>query len=313
MRNYLRYFLFILFVSSSLFAEAEISPDLQQKIDEALPTNSPVRAVILLADRVDIQALDQQLYAEQATPQERAFRVITALKQKAEATQGPLASYLSSRAADEVLEFESLWITNMFRVVAVPSVLLEISQRSDVDFMDYEHIPRPDETIDEGPAPENLTNNVEPGLRLVNAHRMWEMGYTGDGSLVMNIDTGVDGNHPALSDRWRGNHVPASQAWLGTGSFPIDCGSTGHGTHTMGTITGREESTGDTVGVAPDAEWIAAGGLNCGTSTFAAFQWAMDPDGNPNTVDDMPDVVSNSWGIGSGGGCRTSWEPTLNA
>jgi hypothetical protein len=25
------------------------------------------------------------------------------------------------------------------------------------------------------------------------------------------------------------------------------------------------------------------------------FQWLADPDGNPNTVDDVPDVIQNSW------------------
>ena len=29
---------------------------------------------------------------------------------------------------------------------------------------------------------------------------------------------------------------------------------------------------------------------------IAAFQWAADPDGNPETVADVPDVINNSWG-----------------
>jgi bacillopeptidase F len=74
----------------------------------------------------------------------------------------------------------------------------------------------------------------------------------------------------------------------------------------MGTITGMSPTTGDTVGVAFGAEWICAatidhpqgGGIE-GTITLAlqSFEWALDPDGDPGTVDDMPDVISNSWGI----------------
>lgn len=31
------------------------------------------------------------------------------------------------------------------------------------------------------------------------------------------------------------------------------------------------------------------------SNSIAAFQWAMNPDGNPATIDDMPDAISNSW------------------
>jgi hypothetical protein len=31
-----------------------------------------------------------------------------------------------------------------------------------------------------------------------------------------------------------------------------------------------------------------------------AFEWALDPDGDPNTTDDVPDVILNSWGIPEG-------------
>jgi hypothetical protein len=69
----------------------------------------------------------------------------------------------------------------------------------------------------------------------------------------------------------------------------------------MGTITGRAGS--DTIGVAPDAKWIASSCIDrvSGPGRFAvyasAFEWAADPDGDPGTSDDVPDVVSNSWGI----------------
>ncbi len=64
----------------------------------------------------------------------------------------------------------------------------------------------------------------------------------------------------------------------------------------MGTMVGRAGT--DTIGVAPDAQWIAAKTICSSPHTsksIAAFQWAMNPDGNPNTINDMPDVISNSW------------------
>ena len=81
--------------------------------------------------------------------------------------------------------------------------------------------------------------------------------------LVATLDTGVDGNHPALASRWRGVADPryaGHPEWAFfdpvTGqTFPFDSGS--HGTHTMGTVCGG--APGDEVGVAPGAQWIHAG------------------------------------------------------
>ncbi|MCK4303983.1 MAG: hypothetical protein KAY24_07070 [Candidatus Eisenbacteria sp.] len=30
---------------------------------------------------------------------------------------------------------------------------------------------------------------------------------------------------------------------------------------------------------------------------IAALQWFADPDGDPETVDDVPDVLQNCWGV----------------
>ena len=82
-------------------------------------------------------------------------------------------------------------------------------------------------------------------------------------------------------------------------SFPVDLN--GHGTHTTGTMTGL--ASDDTIGVAPAAEWIAVNAIDQGpgpgldVDVLACLQWFTDPDGDPGTIDDMPDVVQNSWRI----------------
>jgi hypothetical protein len=143
-------------------------------------------------------------------------------------------------------------------------------------------------------------------MTVTGVRELWTRGYTGHGRLVCNFDTGVEGAHPALTARWLGaNGGTASQSWFdpyGT-TYPIDNG--GHGTHTMGIMVGRDGA--DTIGVAFDANWIAASVVDRGqnlsktvSDILAAFQWAADPDGDPETVNDLPDVVSNSWGIPRG-------------
>ncbi|NIP42331.1 MAG: S8 family serine peptidase, partial [candidate division Zixibacteria bacterium] len=140
-------------------------------------------------------------------------------------------------------------------------------------------------------------------LYLIGADKLWKRGLTGHGRIVGSFDTGVEGSHPALNSTWRGNSVDGySSAWFDPygSTFPFD--DNGHGTHTMGIMVGRDGS--DTIGVAFNAEWISAGVIDRGSGLsqtisdiLAAFEWAADPDGDPNTISDVPDVICHSWGI----------------
>jgi subtilisin family serine protease len=305
------FFIFLVFGAIfNIFAQAEVTQALSDSIQYAIRNKSTITAVVVLKDQVDIRTLDKQLYIINSNAQKRSSTVITALKNKAESTQNSILSFINSKTKDEIVKYESLWIINALIIKAKPEILLEISERTDVAEMDIDYKSVPDPVFDEKLAPIKNPGGAEIGLRVVNADKLWAMGYTGAGRLVMTRDTGVDGNHPALAWRWRGNFVPWQWAWNGSGTFPTDTDS--HGTHTMGTLTGLDTLTQDTIGVAFEAEWIAA---DFSVSSLSAFQWALNPDSDPNTIDDMPDVISNSWGItNSTGGCRQStYASTLNA
>ena len=150
---------------------------------------------------------------------------------------------------------------------------------------------------------DNITpNGVENGLIAINAPAMWALGYTGRGRLAYNYDTGVWPNHPAFSNRFIGSRFPMQQSWIGYfNSFP-NGSIQNHGTHTLGTIAGLVESTNDTIGVAFGSYWIANDFV---TSTvqalppivnmIEAFQWALNPDNDTSTTEDIPDVINNSW------------------
>lgn len=292
-----RYFYFLIcgLFCAQLSRAAEITPALQAQIDRALKDHTPVRALVFLNEQVDIPGLEQQLSARNASLQQRAYTVITTLQNKAAATQPGILSYLKSLAGEGAMEYQSFWIVNMIRVETAPALVQALAARPEAALLDADHllaIAAPAAQQPAGPA----MNGAEAGLKLINAHKLWELGFRGEGRLVMNIDTGVEGTHPALAARWRGNHAPASQAWFDPvfgSSFPNDCNN--HGTHGMGIITGLNPATQDTIGAAPAAEWIAAKTL-CASShlsnTIFAFQWAMDPDGDPGTTDDMPDVIA---------------------
>jgi subtilisin family serine protease len=112
------------------------------------------------------------------------------------------------------------------------------------------------------------------------------------------IDTGVDAAHPDLAGSFRGGKAD----WFdvhGEQARPID--RHGHGTQIAGLVVGAGAS-GQTLGVAPQAKWIAAriyNDRNVGrlSQLHRIMAWLLDPDGNPATAD-APQVVLNAWGLG---------------
>jgi subtilisin family serine protease len=274
---------------------------------ETLGGNDFASAIIYLEERPDIGTLDRELRAEDAPMSVRHKQVLNTLQEAAERSQPALLDYLDERIeAGSVKGYTPYWITNMVVVSATKGELQRIAQRADVEAIEPNFRVTLIEEVDQPYTPQKAGIGVTLSLQAINADRVWnELGYTGAGRLAANLDTGVDGDHPALTARWRGNWHPWYECWrdaLGTGTqYPVD--NHGHGTHTMGTICGAGHGTGDTVGVAFEAQWIADNSINQGVGpefdndVLGAFQWFADPDGDPGTTDDVPDVVQNSWGI----------------
>lgn len=150
-------------------------------------------------------------------------------------------------------------------------------------------------------------------LVVVGAPQVWEeFGARGEGILIGQSDSGVDGRHPELSERYNGRRLEGTivddynwlDPWFGT-TTPADHG--GHGTHTLGSVLGR------TVGVAPEASWIgcvnlgrnlgnAPRYLDCLQFMLAPFPQSGDPlsDGRPELG---ANILNNSWGCPEVEGC----------
>ena len=286
----------------------EIGPVLEQVLEEASQAEM-VKVIAVFDDRVDNEKLDYELIMSKTSLARRHYVVVNRLQEKATLTQPSVLSRLENlKKNDQVANIRPFWISNMIAFEGTAEAIAQIADMPEIESVVYD---RPVELIrpvrDEN-AEQPLIAAHSQGLDVMNVPAVWAMGYTGAGRLVANIDTGVEGTHPALTSRWRGNNGhPHDECWydpVGSTNYPEDYDE--HGTHTMGTICGRSSTTYDTVGVAINAQWIACASIDNGASTsdvIASFEFVTDPDDNPYTTDDVPDVVSNSWG----------WSPILHS
>jgi len=296
-------------VSMSLSFAGNIDSFLAQKLQTTSAVEK-VPVIIYMKEQVNLQEMEyvlQQMVApSERVPVDVRYRtIITAMHQVAERSQPAIIGRMETFATDGSLSnIQKFWIRNIIVAEATPSTIEEIAQWEEVETVYLDGIleremPLNSRETESGP------EGVEPGLKAINAHRLWAIGITGRGRVVMNIDTGVFGNNLSFNTRWRGTlpGVLPTWAWFDPSSgttFPTDGdASSNHGTHTMGIMCGRYDATGDTIGVAPDANWIASNSLIGGSPhtsrSIASFQWAANPDSNINTMDDVPDAISNSW------------------
>ena len=300
------FFLLIFFFFRSFVAlGGETSPDLFSKLNQ-MRSDEFISCLVVMKGQANTAQLNFELNLQKATREIRHHRITRSLREKAESSQRQMIDYLRERAFDgSVKKYKTFWITNAILIVATKDEIKKIASFSHVETV-YEDYPV---TLVEPVSVEKSAGNAAERERYLSAIRVreaWKGGYTGEGRLVCNFDTGVDGDHPALFSNWRGNNGGLRSAcWFDPygSNFPKDF--KGHGTHTMGIMAGISED--DTIGVAFGADWIAAAVIDRGASIsqtisdiLFAFQWAVDPDGNPETLDDVPDVINNSWGIPPG-------------
>ena len=305
-------------------AAGTLAPGLEAQLQSAAD-HELIKCLVVMKGQPDVVGLDKSLYGQGIARRERHRVVVQSLQDAATSTQQDLVAALTAdKAAGEIAGFVPHWIINGIVLTAIPARIREIALRDDVERIEPDIVPeliKPVEVkmVEGSPADKGF---ITPGLVAIDAPRVWhELGINGAGTIIAGLDSGVDALHPALASRWRGNVAPASECWFnptGTGSLTTPTDGYGHGTHTMGTMTGASPS--DTMGVAPGALWIATNAIastleNLDNQVIQAFEWLADPDGNPSTSADVPDVVQNSWGIAAGGGyldCDTRWYDVID-
>jgi len=285
-------------------ADETVSPELRLIIT-GCPADSVLSVLVKIEGGTQARTVRRELDALGISRRETHRILIERLKsENGRAQRGLLEGLDRTVSGGAVRKLRQFWITNVIALdiearqvplmAELPGVR-KVFQNREIRLTGYKGVEA------------QAQAGTEWNIWKIRAPSLWSMGYTGRGVLVCFIDSGADGTHRALSSKWKGARVPGSAAsWhdpYNFSSFPVDddvsIGPT-HGTSVAGVLVGSEGS--DTVGVAPGAQWIAANafegpGQNSTYETILdCLEWAADPDGDPSTDSDVPDVINNSWG-----------------
>lgn len=262
---------------------------------ESRGTGSTQPALILLAERPDAAALADDLLDQGYSLPEIHTRIMEFL-QAAGSGQDPVLRSLDILVSTGMAaKVRPLWIVNVIAADLTrpgAELIANMKEVEAVGLDDPVNLRGLLETAAIGTAP-----RTEDGLARMAVPDAWRMGFRGEGRTVCVLADGAS-TPSAIGAKWRGQNSPLTESWYDRAGTGISaCGDVG--TAMLGALCGADQN-GDAFGVVPDASWIAAR-LVCGDTrlfdVLRALQWAADPDGNPATFRDVPDVICNAWGL----------------
>ncbi|MBI5842507.1 MAG: S8 family serine peptidase [Chloroflexi bacterium] len=265
------------------------------------PGNYGDRLFVIFKDQADISSVGNI-----ADRDERLTTAYEQLTEHASRSQSEIRKFLDSVG----VEYTPYYLENAMEVRGGTLLRIYLMTRPEVDRVIPSPRLRPVPPAESSRGFDTAAGGVGWNISMIGADRVWdEFGARGEGIVVGQSDSGVDGDHPAIHDQYRGLNEGDDynwfDPWAGTTS-PNDEG--GHGTHTMGTIVGAGG-----IGVAPEAQWIGCVNLDrnlanpalyldCMQFMLAPFPHGGDPftDGDPTKA---AHVLNNSWGCPTIEGC----------
>lgn len=289
MKNLFLYLIIFVFSISLAYASMwdKLTPDLESRIENAKKSEKiPVILYPQIPERYKMRE-------EMAKGHNKVF--LDLLREISSMTQKPILQYLK-RFGGEVSDIESFWVTDVITLKATPDAILALTDRKDIRRIELQ--PENHILYAKGSGYGKFTGlSPEWNIKKIGADSVWDMGYTGDGIIIGEIDTGVDTSHPALQGKWTGHWFDAVH------NLPHPYDNHSHGTHVMGIMIGGDGPGpfDPDIGVAPDAHYTAAKAFRMdGTATTAdlleAYQWYASLVGDSGVP---VKIINNSWGSNS--------------
>lgn len=269
--------LMVTFASAQDVSERKLTEYLEGKIEsKTINSAEKFKVTIMMKDGFDYESVYAKKSSEIGKKAQRAV-VVNEFKTFTKSNQANVLLTLNNlEAQGEVANIRQLWIVNAVTCEATITAILQIAQRQDVQFIDYDlrdcFIPEPVEKSSEIVTKSDVT--VAENVVRMKAPEVWAMGYEGEGIVVGIIDTGVNYEHSDLQGNlWDGGEEFPNHGWNfdEENNNPNDV--VGHGTHCAGTVLGNGAS-GTKTGVAPKAKIMilkALQGVGSGTSQACAW------------------------------------------
>ncbi|PRR99023.1 peptidase S8 [Bacillus atrophaeus] len=318
--------------AATLKQKVNSAESIQNKISKSLKSSfkkdDKVTFLIKLKDKADTKKAAKaaeknaklKAVSDAKTEYQKRSAVVSSLRMTADESQADVKKYLEEqKSKGNADDIHSYYVVNGIAVHASKDVMEKVAQFPEVEKV----LPNEKRQLyKSSSAPFNMkktqkavkaNDGVEWNIEQIDAPKAWDLGYDGTGTVVGSIDTGVEWDHPALKEKYRGYHSENPDQpdhemnWFDAVSeeaAPFD--DLQHGTHVTGTMVGSEPDGSNQIGVAPGAKWIAAKAFSEDGGTDAdileAGEWMLAPkdaDGNPHP-EMAPDVVNNSWGGGPG-------------
>jgi subtilisin family serine protease len=316
--------LFFSLVGLALLAPSVSAPAAvaDPRVFAATPPGARASYLVVMREQADLSGAQAI-----ADPAQRRRFVFEALREVADRAQAPLVERLRGTGA----RFRSHYLINMLEVEADRGLVDEVSSRADVSSVAANR-PSPLRRVPtaEGPAALSVDEAapdapslVGPNLVKIRAPEVWAMGFTGQGIVVGDADTGFAWEHSALKRHYRGFdgtvavhdynwHDAVHDAGPGNlcgSNAPAPCDDNGHGTSTSGLAVG-DDGAGNAIGVAPGARLIGCRNMDNGVGTparytecFEFFLAPTDSSGGSPRPELGADVINNSWGCPASEGC----------
>jgi serine protease AprX len=289
-----------------------IPPRVEQRVLEDTAGGKSAQFLVLFAQSPNLSQAYHIMDQDR-----RGWFVYNTLSESANRSQAGVKALLDRRG----IPYQSFWVANALVVSGDRALVDSLAARPEVTRIESDRpfkgisdpVPASQATLPDAPAA------LEWGVQNVNAPQVWAMGFTGQGIVIGSQDTGVRWSHNAIKAHyrgWNGSVADHNYNWWDAVRTPVPghttnpcgyasnvpCDDGGHGTHTTGTTNG-DDGSGNQIGVAPGAQWVACRNMDQGDGRpstymgcFQFFTAPTDLNGNNPNPALRPHILNNSWG-----------------